>query len=251
MPKDTLTITLNGEVSIDDFDAAIRSLKEIVHTLSADVGAPRMRWNVCGLEAGSATATLQGLPQTAAEADLLEIVVHEYGVMGATLASRGNVRGQLQRPTTRLRKLLSADVTSIRFETADFETELFASEDGADQVVQQATAFGAVRGRVQSMSNRGSLRFTLYELTDDKPVSCYVEPGFERKLIRAWGKIADVEGQVRRNPVTHQPVSVREVREITIIPESTESWREAIGCSPASPDDAPPEERIRKSRDAS
>lgn len=124
-------------------------------------------------------------------------------------------------------------------------------EDRADEVTRQAVALGAVRGRVQSMSNRGSLRFTLYELTDDKPVLCYVEPGFEQKLIRAWGKVADVEGQVRRDPVTHQPVSIREVREITIIPESTGSWREAVGSSPADPNGTLPEERIRKSRDAS
>src|SRR5690606_8099939 len=88
-----------------------------------------------------------------------------------------------------------------------------------EQVKLGAVTFGGVRGRIESMSRRGRLQFTLYDALTDRGVQCYLAAGMEDAMREVWGKLAIVEGIVHRDPVYGRPITVREVRGITIIPE--------------------------------
>lgn len=111
-------------------------------------------------------------------------------------------------------------------------------------------SYGAVTGRVQTLSNRGSLHFTLYDLLRDKPVSCYLEPTNEEMMLGVWGKLATVEGWVSRDSESGRPLSVRHVRRVTPRPEVVPgSFREACGAIAFPPDSPSGTEIIRRQRD--
>jgi hypothetical protein len=111
--------------------------------------------------------------------------------------------------------------------------------------------YGAIEGRIQTLTNRGSLRFTLYDTHNDKAVSCYVAEGQEDLLRDVWGRRALVEGRIRRDSQTGRPLTIRDVRRIVPLPEP-EPYRfyEARGILPLMPGEEMPEERIRRLRDA-
>lgn len=70
-------------------------------------------------------------------------------------------------------------------------------------------------------------------------------------MLDAWGKVAIVEGMVRRDAFTGRPVSVREVTALTVQPDSpTDSYRRARGAVPVPPGGPLPEDVIRRLRDA-
>lgn len=255
MAKDTLTIALNGEVSLEDFATAIDCFKRIVIGLSKDAAnAPSIQWTVVGLDPGSAIATVRGTaPLQIEDEHPVEIVVDAYERIGRALQSRAPFPySSVEQPTRKLLGLINGHISSIRFETEDFDAEVFG--EGEQVIVEpslKAVAYGSVRGRVQSLSSRGGLRFTLYDLADDRAVSCYLAPGFENTMRKAWGRIADVEGFIRRHPKTGRPTTIRQIEHVTIVPEDRPgTWREAIGCAPIVHGTEPSEVTIRKLRNA-
>ena len=157
----------------------------------------------------------------------------------------------MNRPLLRLQGLLNRRITSLRLETDSLDVELFAGGIATGGQEESLPVYGAVEGRIQSLSNRGLLRFTLYDASDDHAISCYLRPGCEDTMRKCWGKAAIVEGVLRRHPKTGRVSTVRDVTEgdVRIIGEEGGDWREAIGCAPAKRGSISPEEALRRGRD--
>ena len=111
------------------------------------------------------------------------------------------------------------------------------------------SCFGSVQGRIQCLSNRGSLCFTLYDHLHDQPVVCFLEPGNEGIMREAWGHLVEVQGLIQREKGTHLPSRITHIKQIQILPETDRNdWHQAIGAFPV-PEGSPlPEEVIRLGR---
>jgi len=115
--------------------------------------------------------------------------------------------------------------------------------------VTLALAYGGVQGRVQTLTNRGGLRCTLYDTLFDRAVSCYLEQGHEDIMRDVWGRVAVVEGLVSRDQITGRPQVVRGVRNVTVVRQTrSDAWTSTRGILPPGP--AEPEVVIRALRDA-
>jgi hypothetical protein len=116
--------------------------------------------------------------------------------------------------------------------------------------VPTADSYGAITGRVQTLTNRGGLRFALYDTLHDRAVSCYLAEGHESIMRDMWGRLASVEGLIRRDPITGRPLTIRDIRQIEPLPEHAPQALEAVrGISP-SPQGLRAEDAIRRLRDA-
>lgn len=250
MAKDTVTLALSGEVHLDDFSVAIACFHRMIKGLTDQLAQDAVEWTVESLEVGSAIATVKGI--SADDADVSK-VVDGYESLAQALHRRDVVL-QCSPPVSKAARelvgIINGRVSSIRFETDSFDVDV-SSADGIVDVGSAEANYGAVRGRIQSISNRGRLRFTLYDDIDDHAISCYlVDESEQEKLREAWGRFAIVEGIVRRNPVTGRPSTVRQVTAVTILDEGTSfDYRDAIGCAPALDDRVSPEAAIRRGRD--
>lgn len=218
MANDTITLKLNGEVSLADFSRAMTGFNALAKALAATVDG-RIEWVVADLDWSSAVATVKGLaddPEQVVRAVQAYMVVGEAVAQGKPIPFSQSVRTATGTILSVLRGGKDGGVEAIDFETEEGEATVQgqAVPTPEPRAVRSAQ-FGAVTGRVQTLSNRGSLRFTLYDLIHDKAVSCYLAEGRESLMVDLWGKLAVVEGLVTRDDRTGRVKSVRQVRRVS------------------------------------
>jgi hypothetical protein len=251
MATDTLTLKLQGNVSLDDFAKVVSRFDALVKGL-ANLVAPdeRIDWTVEDLQSGSAEITAVG---TAQSSEPLIRVRSAYLNIGRSLEADEPVAYPpgVRDSAEGIRAVLNGQITAAIFETVEDDAIVRTAPHVHVPTRPALVTKGAVSGRIQTLTNRGSLRFTLYDLLHDKAVSCYLAEGREDLMRDAWGKLAVVEGIVRRDPLTGRPIAIRGVTAVGIRPDpDIEGYRAARGALPWHADAALPEDVIRRMRDA-
>jgi hypothetical protein len=260
MSHDTVTIALGGEnIRLDDFADAIRHFAGLIRAMGEEVASGvQIVWTIDELERGSALATVRGTPASPDEMPSVENVVRAYARLGQALENNEPIpySPQVQSHVIDLTEILRRKhVENLRFETAEEESVITqpagpVPATPALVIPGPAVAHGAVEGVVQTLSNRGSLRFTLFDIINDRAVSCYLEEGNEAVMRNAWGKRAVIEGQVRRDPTSDRPITIRKVSKVTVLSEDApDAYRRARGVTPAE-SGLSAEDAIRRLRDA-
>jgi len=251
MASDTVTLALDGTVSLESFALAVRNFTELVGALSSEVGHAKIKWTVDDLQFGSTVATVRG---EAEEVEAVERVVVAYAAVGRALKHAKPIpySPTVVRSAEAIASLLNGAIPSIRFETSDEEVTIYSPSDDSGSLVPSPTgAYGVVEGRIETVTRRKGLRFTLYDTLDDKAVSCYLEDGQEELMRGAWGRRALVEGWVSRDPAIGRPLTVRRVRHVELLPDvESGGYRRARGVVPVGSGGLSASETIRRARDA-
>jgi hypothetical protein len=258
MADNTVTLVLDGRVPLSEFAKGVVAFNDLVSALADEVANGAVRWVLDDLQFSSAIATAraEGAPE-----DISRVVV-AYADVGTTLESRATPHYGA-RVRKAVEKIVDINVERVRFETASRDALIplrhaIAPEQGtlaaapALQVVRgRKPAFGGIKGRIQTLTNRGGLRFTLFDLHQDRAVGCYFEEGKQDQVRDLWGRYAIVEGMISRDPVNGRPLAIREVKEITPLPDPTgrRDFEAAMGAAP-SLSGMSAEEAIRRVRDA-
>lgn len=253
MANDSVTLELQGEVSLARFADAVSRFAELVDALSRERGPGEIRWEIDDLEVGSATATARGIGADEVAPGAIELVAADYLEVGRALEAKVTIpfRAPVQTAARGLAAVIGDGIEGVRFETAEADAVITETPHTAAQAPAREAAYGAVTGRVQTLSSRSSLRFVIYDSVNDRPVSCYLAEGMEAKARDIWDTLATVEGWVTRDPGTGRPLSVRRVSEITVEEEGeTRGYERARAARPRLPERPRAEERIRRLRDA-
>ena len=273
MPDDTVTLALDGDIPLEEFARTMGRFVELVNALSEEVGSPGLDWVVDDLQVGSALATARSPSDTQAA----QKVVHAYTAVGSALENHTPVKvsPRVRRAANKLVSIQDKRVRAVRFETAEKDSVIPTGQrepprllsppkskattartvmegpSGALAVITTSPSFGAIQGRIQTLSNRGTLRFTVYDLLYDKAVGCYISEGREQLLRNVWGRLASIEGLVTRDPINGRPLAVRQVRNISLVqgPPDAPNYEDARGAGP-SLTKLSPEDAIRRVRDA-
>ena len=244
MADDTLTFAMGGRVEIGQFQEGITRFQRLVAALTPRAG---VKWIVDDLQAGSAVITLRAeteAPEKAAE------IVEAYGSIGKALERSEPLRcNKRARKAVEAIKDLAGTVEYVRLETPSVEYTV--SRNG--QVVSgraPLVSIGAVTGQIQTLSNRGGLKFNLYDSVHDKAVSCYLQSGQEELMRKVWGRQARVSGKVSRDANLGIPMAIRQILNIEILEEpSPGAYQRAKGAVSWQPGYEEPEAVIRRLRD--
>ena len=274
MPDNTLTLRINGQVSLKKFARALDRFFVLVNGLTAAKKATGVEWVVADLTAASAFTTVQGVGDLGRIVD----VIDAYTEIGESL-ERGEAvpyRPRIAKPAYDLRAFVGNGVEAVVFDTFRGDAVISAAPavvtiaaPPLTLIGEQATidtgeagrggqtrrpiprlyppAYGAVSGQVETLARRNSLRFVLYDVLHGKAVSCYVAEGEEERMRDIWGKFVAVEGLITRDPLDGRPMSVRQITSIVKKQERQISYRDARGASPYSA--VSPEDLIRRVRD--
>jgi hypothetical protein len=254
---DTVTLALDGDVSLSEFAEAVAHFDHLIQALARDEDASHVRWVVADLEVSSTVATARGVGDDEQSPEVvrgeIERVVSGYLKVGLSLEHGEPIpySPDVVREARAIISVLNGQVKYVRFETAEAEATVGAAPaaESGDAIQRRQPVYGAVEGRVQTLSSRGGLRFTLYDTLHDKAVSCYLAEGREDEMRDVWGKRAVVEGQVTRDPETGRPLAVRQITAVEMLPEvSPARYRDLRGIGPSPGLSA--EEAIRRLRDA-
>ena len=169
MANYTLTFALGGRVEIENFGHGMSLLHRLISALSRGSG---VSWIIEDLQLGSAITTLRG---EAEDSSKVEEIVKDYAAIGSALERRDVL--QYNKHVTRAAyaiEELAHSIEFVRFETPEDDHTIYGNGVAPGRRFL-STSIGAVTGRVQTLSNRGSLRFNLYDIVHDKAVSCYLQ----------------------------------------------------------------------------
>jgi hypothetical protein len=217
---DSVTFRIDGELTIEKVADAFSCFGKVLQALERDQLA-NVRWVLAGLDYGSAAITARAEPLDDDAVAKIATMTERYLSAGREVST-----GRLDGATPLLRVV--RDLTEIAdkenrviLETADDEL-IFTAPVSPVRVpagTETTKSLGTVRGRVETLSHRKGFRFTLYELTSDRPVSCYLHADHEDLMRDAWGHIADVTGVVTREADTGRPLTVRRVTSVDVVTE--------------------------------
>lgn len=264
--NDSTALVMTGRVDVVDYGHGVLGFADLMAELDKQFGNSRAdKWIVDALEVvpsdneGWVRTGVRGEWETPEDKEAVEKVVAAYEDVG-----RASANGQplmrfssgVQRSVRDIRHIINGHIRGVRFETTRTEFDVYGLDDTAALVLAKQApvralqpAFGAIRGRVDAMSRRGGLRFTLYDYNDDRPISCYMDKGNEELMRDIWGKIVVVEGTVRRDPLTGLPTAIRQVTNIgTLDVAPTWDFARARGAVQSKPGDPLPEQTIRRMR---
>lgn len=209
-----------------------------------------LRWIITDLEGGTAGATATAEVQTAEDSRAADEVVRVYLDVGRALESNRPLAfaAPVNDAARRIRELIRGDIESVMFETAEADALVRASgSDVTIELSRRVEAFRSVQGRVEVLSRRRNLRFTIWYTVFDWPVTCYLTPGGEELMRDAWGRIAQVEGWISRDAETGRAISARRITSVKVLEDApTDGYLRAKGVLPMRPGDPPPEERLRR-----
>jgi hypothetical protein len=250
MATDTLTLALEGDVSLQEFTQAMSNFRDIVEALTSEVTTnAHVEWLIDDLQAGSAIATIRGITQ---QAEVIGTVISAYIAVGHALQTNQPIpySERVRRPAVALSRLIDGHITALRFETAqeDVIVDIRGLESGV--AIQPLQSHGVVSGTVETLTKRRGLKFTIYDGIFDKPITCYLKEGQEDLIRDFWGKQVAVSGKIYRNAQTGRPYAVRNItiiRPIEDVPPG--SYRRARGVLAGKLGQSP-EQLIRSLRDA-
>jgi hypothetical protein len=250
MTVNTLTLALGGEVPLDLFSQTIRHFQHLIELLSKEMGeGVAITWTVDELSAGSAVITIRG---EAADPGVVERVGRAYTIIGQSLEEGKPIPygPSVARAAENITKVLNGKITSIQFE-AGSEVATVTAGVSVEQAAGLIGAFGSIEGRIETLTHRSWLGFTLYDFLNDRAIRCHLAPDQADSVREAWGRRAIVRGWVRRDPISGRPVAITPVHSIEVVPEVERgSYRRARGVAPAGPGEPSPEVAIRRLRDA-
>lgn len=172
MRSDTVTLILSGEVPLETFANAIHRFSDLVTGLSIEKNAGDLDWILNDLQISSAVATALGR----GEEEKVIRVVRAYEEVGTALERAEPIpySKRVQIPARALRAIVGGRIESVILETAQREAIIRPTVSDRIAVTEHVTArlsspspsplrplpaaYGAVEGRVQTLSSRGGLR---------------------------------------------------------------------------------------------
>jgi hypothetical protein len=250
MTSNSLTLAMGGEVQLDLFSQTMRHFQHLIELLSKEMGeGVEVTWIVDELSAGSALISIRGETK---DPRVVERVGRAYTIIGKSLEQGEPIPygPSIARAAENITKVLNGKITSIQFEAGNDVATVTAGVS-VEQAVGLLGSFGSIEGRIETLTHRSWLGFTLYDFLNDRAIRCHLGSDQIDIVRDAWDRRVIVRGWVRRDPVSGRPVMINPVHSIEIVPElGRGSYRLARAIAPAGPNEPSAEAAIRRLRDA-
>ncbi len=246
MVRDTITFELGSEVDLAKLFDGIKHFKSLVEAITENAN---VEWLVEDLQAGSARATLRGKAQDQSQ---VERVVDQYNQVGNALEGHGSLIEfpyRVQEAASHIQRF-AGTVDYVLLETISASHTISGNGASIDKPTDSWTSLGEITGQVQLITNRGNLRFSLYDALFNKAITCYLRAGQEAMMRKAWDRQVVVFGNITRIGPLGRPVSIRDIKDIEVLESPISgAYRKARGAIPWKEGDMLPEDAIRALRD--
>jgi hypothetical protein len=248
MAHNTLTLTMEGSITLDIFNKTVGRFLALIKALSEEIGSgASITWRIADLHAGSASTTIAG---EAMQPELVERIVRAYASVGTALALGEPIpySAKVNRCAFALSQVINGEVTALQFIT-DLGSVLVPHAVGIASRGKKLQAWGTVDGTVETLTSHRQLEFILYDAHFDHPVHCIVRHEQEAIMLQMWRKFVRVSGLVVRDAQSGHPLEIREIGEIRELQISApDSYHKAAGILDLGGE--APEVLIRRLRDA-
>lgn len=232
--SDELTLRLDGAlITPQDFKLAVQAftdlLIQVTEVLSA--GEAKPVWNM-SVRTGSTVIVARAFPnpktKRRAQATIRAI---RSGIIRIQ-------KGAIDVPHFNKKALFATrDLASLRSEDAGpgIPTIQIAAGKGKSAEITRAIAdhlkrnlgvqrkaYGSIEGKLQTITDRGTYQFVVYDDLSDRGVNCFVAPGLFKQAHAAFGKRVAVSGEISYDrtgkPLAIKARAIRIFREISELP---------------------------------
>ncbi|GAP11784.1 hypothetical protein BECAL_02977 [Bellilinea caldifistulae] len=247
--KDKVSLTLNGEIPVNLFAEAISGLSGLLHALTEEIAAGKtIEWQIIELSAGSATAVIQGIADTAED---VEKITTAYAFIGRQLQIGNTIpySPKVIQSARKIASILDGKVSSIEF-GIDGEIYHITQSGFQEKPMTKAYSYGVITGKVENLIGHKTLKFTLYDNLFNRGVTCYVEEEKRELLRNIWGKTVSVTGYIYRDIITGRPLEIHDIETVEIVPmREPGAYKKARGALSWKPGDETADQTIRRLRD--
>jgi hypothetical protein len=248
MPRETITFRMEGEdIPIKDFADTMGHLRELIRTLSQELGhGRRVHWIIQDLQASSAEITLHG---TSKDLVLVDEFSDAFVRVGHALATSRPLpySKSVRDAAEKLASVINGTVRSLVFET-DNDSVVVGSASLLPPA-RRIYALGELQGVVETLTKRRQRRFVLYDSLFNRKVDCYFTSQYDEKVREAWDNQVVVTGRIGRDSLDGHPIEIRDIQDIRIIQEAEPfDYNRAFGIIDLG--EEPPENLVRRLRDA-
>jgi hypothetical protein len=260
----TFTFSLEGSVPLNVFADAVRHWNVLLSSIATSTGHKNSTFVITDLEYGSTVVTA-----SLAEPDEVigSQISNQVFAVGEGMRM-GNVipfPDSVQRAALALMKGVSRGQgypLTISADDRDVYVPPSIEEKQKIQLIRNETgiatpstteSFGSLTGRIQTLSSRDALRFTLYDSLRDRAVKGTLTPALSEQVRDLWDKNVYIEGWIVRDFSTGYPLRIKNLRLIEPASErsATLAFMEARGILKGKLNPGmSPEDRIRQVRDA-
>lgn len=251
LPNETLTLFLEGEVTLDLFSEVMSNFNALIYNLTEEVtGSRDIEWQISSLSSGSALTSVRGANDNS---EGVARVVRAYESVGRSLSEGKPIpySDKVAKHAYAITSVINGYISRIDFSTADESYGVETPFEGREQPKSEVS-LGAVTGDLVSVWSHPSLKVGIYDLLFNRVVHCYfANPRTEQSDLarEAWQHRVFVSGNVKRDVETGRPIEVRQVVDIEIIDAPRDNaFFEAGGILPWSDGDETAENTIRRIR---
>ena len=212
-----LTLELDGDgVTPERFQRAVRAFFGIVTEVTKNVCDDRtpVRWRVKVKSGSNLIGVVPGAGFSPSVLGIIATAVHD-----GVIASERNAALPPSFGEGAVRHLRDLSELSNREAEGDLRIRLWADRRAIRVTPQTAIGtdrsaagqfedHGSIEGRLQTVSERGAVRFVVYETLADKAVNCFIEPAQVDEAMRNFGKRVEVYGLIKYRG-DGSPISIR------------------------------------------
>jgi hypothetical protein len=226
-----VTLDIDGPVLTPEaFKKAVDAFVDLIREVSGEVagGNQKIQWDVT-VASGSRLVTASAIADTAT-----------MSYARATVAAINNGIRRLERgfkkppaffteralratrDLANVRQMPSASISYVRLRVNGKKTELNVKVGRTASILigEQSESYGCVEGKLQTVSERGSFQFVVYDDLFDRGVNCFISENLIRDALAAFGKRVAVFGLLQYDS-TGKPISIQ-VERIEVFPDESE-----------------------------
>lgn len=239
--ENTIAFKADGEVSAQSLRTIVDALVGLVETITEEVDPKSaVEWIVHELEGGSIMIAMRGRSDRAEDRAVVSGVVSEYGRIGAAI-QRGSEpvdwTPAVRKSVRALTSVLNGRIPRIKMtadqETWEIQTKPTLGQFTVGHVDLTTSIRTALRGTVETLSQKQGVYFTLREASSGRDIRCYPGREFKQRIGETWVNDGWVIVEGTYNRFTTQP-TMTDITEIFVIaPAKPGDWKHAAGCSPS------------------
>jgi hypothetical protein len=222
-----------GLVSPEVFRKAVNAFVDLLIQVSAEIaeGDDKPAWNM-SVRTGSNVLVARPLPEvnTRKKAnEAIKVVISgfrkmEHGTSDIPHFNRKALQAAKDLGTI-LAKPGKEGITLIELRAGNgkaISITARTSEIVASKIGVQHQAYGSIEGRLQTITERGTFQFVVYEALSDRGINCFIPQEKFKEAHAAFGKRVSISGVVQYDragmPVSIKVETIRIFREIDELP---------------------------------
>ena len=248
--EETLTLTLNGNIRLDDFAHALQRFHALLGAIADEVtGVHMVSWEIEQLAEGSAITTVR--PVAAHPTVSIAALFGALETVGLSLERGAELpySPKVRNAATKFTEVIRQSITGIQLSSPRFDA-IISARPALRTELPRDYSYGLIQGRIETITSRKGPKFFLYDLVFDHAIICFLQKDDIERMGNLWNKIVEISGLIGREIPSYRPFIVREINNIEILATIEEgSYRRARGSVLPDPNAPAIDSILRRIRD--